>query len=252
VYVTVFEPYRDRPFIEAVRALPVRGSADLPVALEVRSGGKAHVVYNRLEGSGGAASALELDDGTEVDARAAVLERTAAGRWEEVYALDGGGAAPVCRTEVASVDYERGLVTLDRPALRQAPAGGIAVVESPGHADAVAVADIVDDRTFSVGGEDLTAATVHITSAQGGRVEFHPKHVWFIQPGMTAVNEAGQVVGRIASVDQGAARVTDGGVSLRSFPDRNRDGQRTCRAMVVGPGDGVSLHYSVRGSPPLH
>jgi hypothetical protein len=122
----------------------------------------------------------------------------------------------------------------------------VAIVESGRHADAVAVSKVIDRRTFFVGDEDLSAGTVHVTSARGERIEFLPKHVWFIQPGMTAVNEDGKVVGRIESVEQGSVRIRGRRLTLRDFPDRDGDGQRTMRAMVVGPGDRVTVHHSIR------
>ena len=247
VYVTVFEPYRDAPFIDSVRPIPLAAGADLPVALEISSHESTHILFSRLEDAGRGGSVLKLDDGTIVDARAAVLERTDTGHWAHTYRLDGGDPATAAGAVVESVDYERGVVTLDRPVLGDAPpAGGVAMVESRSHADAISVATIIDARTFAVGDEDLSAGTVHVTSARGNRIRFLPEHVWFIQPGMTVVDEADTVVGRVEVVEQGAARLAGGPLSLRRFPDRDGDGQRTCRAMVVGPGDRVTLHRSVR------
>jgi len=256
VYVTVFEPYKDAPFIESVRPIPLAAGTDLPVALEIACGRSMHILFSRLEAPAGMASVLELDGGITLDARAAVLERTEAGDYGQTYLLDGGKSdgrlagsapAPAVRTRVEHVDYERGVVTLARPVLTDTPpAGGVAIVESRRHADVISVAEIIDRRTFAVGDEDLSAGTLNVTSARGDRIHFAPKHVWFIQPGMTVVNEAEKAVGRIKSVEQGAARLTGSSLTMRDFPDCNRDGQRTCRVMVVGPGDSVVLHCSVR------
>ena len=247
VFVTVFEPYRDTPFIDSVRPMPLAAGADLPIALEIATGTGRHILFSRLEGPRRKASVLQLGDGTTLDARAALLERTGAGPYGPRYLLDCGARAAAASTAVESVDYERGIVRLARPVLAGGPpAGSVAMVESPLHGDAIPVARVIDSRSFSVGDEDLTAGTVHVTAARGDRIDFVPKHVWFIQPGMTVVDEAGKVVGRVRSVEQGSARLTNGPLTLRSFPDRNRDGQRTCRVAVVGPGDRLTLHRSVR------
>jgi len=258
VYVTVFEPYKDAPFIKSVRAIPLAAGADLPVALEIVCGRRKHILFNRIEAASGTASVLELDGGIILNARAAVLERTDAGDYGQIYLLDVGKSsgrlvhsAPAVRTRVEHVDYEGGVITLARPVLTGTlPAGGVAIVESRRHADAISVVEIIDHRTFAVGDEDLSAGTVHVTSASGDRMHFAPKYVWFIRPGMTVVNEAGKDVGRIKSVEQGVARLTGSSLTMRDFPDCNRDGQRTCRVMVVGPGDSLVLHRSVRRSFP--
>ena len=248
VYVSVFEPYRGAPFIDSVRPIPVPAGADLPVALEINCGGCTHILFSRLESVAAGASVLKLKDGMVLDARASVLSQTDAGHCTHTYVLDAVDATPAQSANAVSVDYAKGLVTLDEPVLGDAlPAGGVAIVESHGHADAIAVADIIDARTFAVGDEDLSAGTVHITAARGDRVHFQPEHVWFIQPGMTVVDEAGEVAGRVEDIEQGSARLSNGPFSLKDFPDCGGDGQRTCRAMVVGPGDRVTLHHSVRG-----
>ncbi len=252
VYITVFEPYRKTPFIHSVRALPTQAGSDLPVALEIACGKVKHILFNRLEKVKNKSSVLKLGNGITLDARAAVLEQTANGDFRQIYLLNnnkteglGIAPAPAVRTRVKRVDYEKGLVTLTRP-IPSSPAGGIAIVESAKHANAIPVAEVVNTTTFAVGDDELSAGTVHITSAAGNRIEFNPKYVYFIEPGMTVVNEAGRVVGRIKSIKSGSAGLDTNALTLRNFPDRNRDGRRTCRVMVVGPGDTLTLHTSLR------
>ena len=97
-----------------------------------------------------------------------------------------------------------------------------------------------------MGDDDLCAGKVHVTSAQRERIAFKPKYVYFLEPGMTVVNEAGKVVGRVKSVGTGSMQLTPGNVSLNDFPDLDKDGRRTCRITVVGPGDDITLHASSR------
>jgi hypothetical protein len=255
VFVTVFEPYKKTPFIESVRALPVESDAELPVALEIRCGGKTHLLFNRIESDAGTASSLTLPGGTVINARAAVLERSGDG-FDKVYLLDDSGSrisgspqsAPMIQTAVAQVDYAKAEITLDKPLLSKIPpAGNTAIISSKFHANAVAVARVISESAFSVGDDDLCAGTVRITSAQGNRIFFEPRYIYFVEPGMTAVNEAGEAVGRVRTIKEGIAELSGkDSYSLEDFPDTNGDGRRTCRFAVVGPGDRVILHSSVR------
>jgi hypothetical protein len=258
-YVTVFEPYRKRPFIKSVRALPIEAGDDMPVALEIGCGKTTHALFSRLGGPDKGATVLYLGGDTTIDARAAVIEQTPAGAANQIYLLDNAGtrgpglniaSAPSLRTKVKVVDYGSGTVTLTRPVLSGiSPAGGIAIIESRRHANAVPVQKIIDARTFSVGDDDLSPATIQVVSARGARISFYPRHTYFAEPGMTLVNEAGKAVGRIRSIGGGTATLTRSGLSLRDFPDHDGDGRRTCRIVVVGPGDTVTLHTSARMAP---
>jgi hypothetical protein len=225
----------------------------MPVALEVACRDRTFTILNRLDG-GGDAPSFRLPDGSTLEARAAVLERTGSGGVSRGYRLDPGDAGAVrpgpspatertCR--VARVDYEKGIVAVTGRMPGSIPAGGIAIVESAGHADAVRVARILGDSEFSTGDEDLFAGTVHVSSADGREIDFLPRHLYFLQPGMTVVNEDGRVVGRIRSVRHGRMTL-ESPVAPESFPDRNGDGRRTCRIAVIGPGDRIRLHASER------
>jgi hypothetical protein len=100
---------------------------------------------------------------------------------------------------------------------------------------------------FSVGDDELSAGTVHVRSVKENRIEFLPKYIYFVEPGMTVVNEAGRAVGRIASIEEGSAAIeAPHALTQDDFPDVNGDGRCTCRFMVIGPGDMVSLHASHR------
>jgi hypothetical protein len=257
-YVTVFESYRRRPFIKSVRALPVEARDDMPVALEIACGGMTHILFNRLEGGRDGSTVLAVDGNTTLDARAALIDRTPKGATSRAYLLDNAGtrgpdldiaSAPSLKARVKGVNYERGMVTLTRPILTGiSPSGGIAIVESGRHANAISVSRIHDARTFSVGDDDLSSATVQVVSARGAQISFYPRHTYFAEPGMTLVNERGKTVGRIRSIDGGSATLTRSGLTLRDFPDRDGDGRRTCRVVVVGPGDTVTVHTSARAT----
>ena len=263
VFVTVFEPYKEKSFIRSVRLLPVEenGVGDGPVALEVDlGGGRKQVIFSRMERTYMRKTpALRLPGVGAVDARAAVVELRD-GAVVRTYSLgetavDGKmplNAAlnrPRHDALVESVDYEKGVVTLAYPILKNGAAEGqYAIVESTRHANAVPVAKILDERRFSVGDDDLCAGRVHVSAVKGAVISFLPKQVWFLEPGMTVVNEAGAVVGRIQETvqDSGAATLTRKDARLEDFPDLDGDGRRTVRIGVVGPGDSAALHRAQR------
>jgi hypothetical protein len=247
-YVTVFEPFKGRPHIRSVSALPVDARGDIPVALQIDLGDRRHVVFNRLESSedSGDPSHLTCEGVNPVDARAAVIELSGASDVGRTYLLDSGDTSPVHR-KVREIDYEGGIVEVSS-ALPEGlcPSGAVAVVEGGRHASAVSVHRVTGTRTFSLGSEDLAEGTVHVTAAKGSRIEFRPRFVDFVEAGMTVVNEAGKTVGRLRAIDDGKATLSSSSLTLRDFPDRNRDGRRTCRFVVIGPGDSVTFHRSVR------
>jgi hypothetical protein len=248
VYVTVFEMAKENPFIDAVRLLPAVGASDgLPVALEVKAGGTRHVVFSRLDNG---TATLPLGEMT-LDARMAALEWTEGDLSRACVLGDADSKGLPCRAAVrqatvASVDYGRGLVTLAGPALPAAvPENTWAVVESPRHANAVPVAGILGPTVFSVGDDDLYAGLVHVQSVQGRRISFRPRYGEWPVPGMSVVNERGTVVGRLTEVGSGTAVLLED-VGPHAFPDADGDGKRSCRFVVVGPGDTVRLHCAAR------
>jgi len=250
VFVTVLEPYRNQPFIESVKALPIEGS-DMPVALEVACDGARYAIFDRLDAAEGQRSVLRLPGDILLDARAAVLRM----RNDDVtrgYVLDDVGSripyapalAAATGASVLSVDYATGEVVLDSPIVSEIPpAGGLAIVEGHGHASAVPVARRIAADRFSVGDDDLTAAMVHVSAVEGDRVIFKPPFAEFAAPGMTAVNARGEAVGRVRSLSRGVA-ILDRATALDRFPEH--EGSRICRFVVVGPGDRVTFHAGVR------
>ena len=67
---------------------------------------------------------------------------------------------------------------------------------------------------------------------------------------MTVVNEANEAVGRVVAVGEREIELEIGGgsVALEDFPDHDGDGRRIIRLMVVGQGDKITLHSSLRRS----
>jgi hypothetical protein len=235
------------------------------VALEVTHRAGRDVIVHRIADDGPVA----LDDGTAVDAAATVLRyRDPAADAENdrpaapavLYVLDGAVTRPDGRsvraepatTTVRAVDYDRRLVTLDAPALDTRPAGDMAIVSSRARAAAVPVAKIVSPTSFSSGNDDLLSATVSVQSARGRRATFLPGPIPHVEPGLHAVNERGEVVGRVvdcSSIDAETGWLDlDREIDPDAFPDLDGDGRRVARLAVIGPGDAVTLHRSRRAS----
>jgi oligo-alginate lyase len=257
-FVTVFEPYRHTSFIESVKALPVTDAGDMPVALEIGLIGKTHVVFNRLESPESERSVLGLSGGRVIDARAAVLEKLADAEFSQAYVLDNEASRGLpatlpprssARRRVKTVDYDKGIIHLTESLdLTAAPAGGIALVTSPNHANAVPFrTDAAAPTTcFRVGDDDLTAGKVYVTDIAERCITFTPAFNYFLEPGMSVVNLAGVCVGRIRTVRLGRMTLDRDGITLEDFPTETPDGRRPCRIAVVGRGDRITLHFSTR------
>ena len=251
VFVTVFEPYKDSPFIRSVKPLPVADGDDMPVALEIALKDRTHVIYNRLENG----AARTLPGGRRMDARATVLELAADDLPTRTYTLDALHTCPVLRSRVAAVNVERREITLADPVLPDtAPAGGMAIVGGPLHGNAVAVSRVVSPRAFAVEDDDLAAGTFDITGVDGEWIDYRPNSFHYMEAGMTLYNEAGRAVAKLVSVppvghviDMSGRRIRlDRAVTLADFPDADQNGRRTCKVLVLGPGDDVTLHRSLR------
>ena len=256
VFVTVFEPYRDTPFIRSVKALPVDPGRDLPVGLEIDLGGRTHVLLNRMESGSNGGTRLPVGGDVVLDARAAVLERASGSGVTRTYLLDdagttgldlGGGTSPHVDRRVTEVDYGKGTVTLSRPIPQDlTPAGAVAIVERGQYASAISMDRIIDGRTIGIGDDDISEGTVHVIAAKGSHISFQTAFAHFSRPGMTLVNEAGRAVGRLLDIGRNKARLSARNLTLRDFPDLDQDGRRTCRCVVIGPGDTLRIHRSTR------
>jgi hypothetical protein len=264
VFVTVFEPYKDTPFIESVRPLEVKGAEGMPVALEVRAGGARHIIFNRIEATNEGEWVVSLPEGPLVtDGRAVVLkapQRETRFLQENgflgAYLLSGRKVqwgkftlecSPASHAKVTSVDYKAGVISLDGPIFSEKPpAGSVAIIQNDEHAAAVPIARVVSPTSFSVGDDDLCAARFSVVSVSGDTVKLSPTFAYFARPGMTIIAKAGKPLGRLKSVSSDSLVVDRGGLSMEDVPDSNQDGHRHLFAAVVGPGDELSVHWSTR------
>jgi hypothetical protein len=253
-FVTVFEPYKDRPFITAVRPLEVAAGDGLAVALEIRLQNGRQLVFSRLEAETPASVPW---DGQKIaiDARAAVLSENASGAPGSCYLLDGRKVQwhgrtiegrPAGSGLIRQIDFARSTVTLTQPLLDgPMPAGAVAIVENPGHAAAIPLDKICDPTAF-VADDDFCNARLAVSqpTAQGARI--YETMASFARPGMTVVNAQYRVLGRLKSLS-GESLVLDGGPYRdRDFPKVEGDRYRHVFVMAAGPGDRIVFHHAVR------
>ena len=259
VFVTVFEPYKDKPFLDSVSLLPVESKGDMPVALSVTSGGKRHTLFHRLEDnvSPSAEPTTFASDGAAVNARCAVLERSGGETFSRVYLLDdrgsaglGGQARDAERrvVEVADVDYAAGRIGLREAVSGALPAGAVGVVESDRHATALFAAHWTDARTFNVGDDDLIAGRIRVAGVEGRAIRYTPPFMfYYVEPGMGVVSESGRFLGRVHELDSKAGTlVLDRDIPASALADADGDGQQLCRVMAVSPGDRIIFHGAAR------
>ena len=114
------------------------------------------------------------------------------------------------------------------------------------HATAVPVAAVGADNAFSVGDHDLTAARVRVQSVDGPHLRITPPFLHFARPGMTMVDESGQVLGRLRSIDGGTLTLDRAAPRPAALPDVEGDGKRHVRVQALGVGDRITLHSAQR------
>jgi oligo-alginate lyase len=246
-FVTVYEGYKDQPYLKQVREVPITPDDGDAVAVRVELvSGETHYVFHSLhperryvvEGKvtvSGQAACVVLDaDGQPL--RAMLTNGT-----ELTYGgltLKGKGLR---RSHIAALDYKTGLITLTDAVLD--PAGGVGqtVIVSPDTlGDSVTVRQVLDAKRFSIGEEDLRVAGGTVTAVKPESSEIVcPLITFFARPGMTVLNGRGEVEGRIKGgkwvLDRGslpALRATD-------FPAEPDGSTPRYTVVIAGPGDEV-------------
>jgi len=212
-FVTVFEPYRSRPFLQAVSRQDAGGQTALRIAC--LDGQQHTVVIDEATG------AVQVDKGTA--------------------SLRLGGPTLPWRGQVTAVDYAARRITVSDDLPTDLP-GRILTVSAGESSAALEVAERRGSREFSTGDDDLIAARAAVRAVAGNRVTVEPTQTYWKERGMTLVNEAGEAVGRLVewAAGGGVWLVAGEPLSLDRFPDLDGDGRRHVRLAVVGPGDVVS------------
>ncbi len=208
-FVTVYEPYKNRTFIDQVVPVSLEPDDNRAVAVRINLvGGGSHYVFHSLAPE----QKYTLDGIVEITGQAACLGLDADGKPEKGLLLNGtelrmGEFALVSsgmqKTTIASIDYEQGIVEISDPLLTYpALAGQTAIVAPDSFADSMAVRKVIDPTHFSIGDEDLRVAggPVNELLAESSRIvtSVATPH---IETGMTVLNSLLQPQGRCAGGD---------------------------------------------------
>lgn len=209
-FVTVFEPYRDTPFLRTVR----RTAHDGRIQLEVTC-------------ADGAVHTLTCDPAT------GALQVITPARQ-----LTVGGADLGWQATVAAVDYQHRRLRTSVP-LPAALPGNLLNVAAGDSATVVEVVERLGGDQFGVGDDDLMAGRAAVRAAEGNQVTVESSLTYWKERGMTLVNEADQPVGRLTDWDDTGKvwQVAGRPLTLDDFSDADGDGRRQVRLAVVGPGD---------------
>lgn len=245
-FVTVFEPYRETPWIRRAAALPVNDDA-VAVELELVDGDKLIVVHSLSPGR-----ALRVGETCRTDGQAACLWLAPDGTVRRAMLLNGtelsAGAFRLAGrgavgAKVAAVDYQQRRLTLAAPCPRPWPVPGAALLISPGgRSEAVTVAGMIDEQTIALADADLRCGggPVNGIETAGTRLvtAIASPHA---RAGMTVINARGEPQGRLAdgprwTIERGAL----GPLTTDCFP-ADEHGARRFAVAVVGPGDEVQL-----------
>ena len=249
-FVTVYEPYKDKALIDSVGPVALTPDDGNAVAARIAlADGTAHYVFHSLtpgqtytlDGElelSGQAACIQLDANRAVS-RAMLLngERMALGAFEAT--CDG----PV-RTTITSVDYDAGVVTLAEPVLGAGLQQGQTVLVAPrAFADCLTVDHVIDERSFSVGDEDMLVAGGPVTEVEPDTNRIvSPVTAMNAAKGMTLLNSLNQPQGRVVNprgitLDRGDLPP----LSTEDFPTAPGDSTRRYRVVMAGPGDEVII-----------
>jgi len=244
-FATVFEPFNESaPYIQQVEAVAVSPS-DGSAAVSVTHAAGTDIIFwtahPETEHSFG---------GYTVTGRAACIRLDAQGTPTVMRLFDGTqlkGAGQevtsdgVARATIASVGYENSTVTLDEPVLRDTHVGLWVMVDTGQHADAVRIDEIIDEKTFSLGKQDLRCGIGNVLGITDGNLIQGDRLIYFAHPGMTVVNEGHETVGHFASRERNDMRMAEKTVPEEAFNDLDGDGRRRFIIMAIGPGDTIGI-----------
>ena len=153
-------------------------------------------------------------------------------------------------TEIAAVDYRRGVITLRDPVLNPDLEGKWLIVSKKNYSSGYRVDKVLNEKSFSIGDQ---SCIVGRTSIQG--IDFEnggikiPLMLPFTKPGMGLMGEDGEVKYRIAST-KGALLQCEGVIKVEgklhedAYPDLNGDGKRTLYIIDLMVGDKVIIPVS--------
>lgn len=245
-FITVYEPYKDKPFIKQVTAATVAPNDGQAVAVLVELlDGRRQYLFHSLEPG----RRYTVDGKLAVDGQAACLALDAAGKPQRTMLLNGNQLTygqftlkgqGLRRSTVAAVDYANGTISLKDPVLGPDLRVGQTVVVAPQQwANSVTIRKVIDARRFSVGDEDLQVAGGPVQGVTANRI-MTAVTCPNARPGMTVTNGWRRVLGKLAegehwTIDRGGKAP----LQLEDFPTGQAGGLGRFRVMMLGPGDEV-------------
>lgn len=237
-FVTVDETFVGTPVIAGVRRLSVE-PAQGAVAIEVRLADRRDVIFSATD----LQREHVIEGNIRVRGRAAVLSFDGRDRAQSIRLFDGesvrwgdssmtgGGLRQV---KIASVDYARGVVTLDRYCLTASDEGQCVPVLGPTHEATVRIEKVLAPNQFSCASQDLRTGRGMVVSAEGNTIKTNSP-LYFVEPGMTAADENGKPLARVKSA-KGLEVEFDQPLPA-ALPDADKDGVGRFTIMAIGPGD---------------
>lgn len=252
-FVTVFEPYKDKPFLRSVSRVQVTPADGRAVALKIEKvGGGADYFFNSAVPAGEYQA-----EGTLFRGQCAALTVNAEGQVERAHLVNGGvlrkgdfslQCAPPQTVKIASVDYKSGAITLAQPVLAdKVLEGRWVVISNDLHSTIYRIEKVLGPAAFSIGSQDPRCGRLlPMEYAPEKKLLKTSNFSSFTQPGMHIADEANTVLGKVT-----AAKTRDltieapQPVALSQLPDTDRDGRRRVWVMDFAPGDEVTLGTSV-------
>ena len=164
-FATVFEPYKDRPWVRRATRIELtpEGFGATAVRVEMEDG-CVHYLFHALD----AEETHTLENGIEVAGQMAFLALDERGRPVRAMLFNGSMLATdglrlegrgVRRSRIASVDYRRATIELADAVIEDSLRPGQAIpVVSAGYSDCVTFSKVTDRRRFSIGEEDVNVA----------------------------------------------------------------------------------------------
>jgi len=118
------------------------------------------------------------------------------------------------------------------------------VVDTGADVTAVRIERVLDVRSFSVEGQDLRCGVGSVTGIDDAGNVFHDRVTYFVNAGMTVLDEGGRIVGRLQGAGHDNFMLQGDRPALESFPDADGDGRRRFVVMAIGPGDRLTIPTS--------
>lgn len=253
-FVTVYEPYKEQPWIARVVPVAIEPDDEQAVAVQVElADGARHYVFHALnieqtytlDGRitvAGQAACLALDRNGVVD-KAMLLNGTVLSTGD--FTLKGKGLR---RSRIVAVDYDSGVVEIADPVLGEdLRPGQTVLVEPDGFADCLTLQKVMDGTHFSIGDEEVLVAGGSVKQVMSDKSQmisnFAGRHA---QPGMMMLNARGEPVGRVAAMDGKTWTLDRAGMAaltMNDFPTADNDPLPRYAVVIAAPGDKLAIPH---------